>query len=392
MKRPAPDKEADRKLRVAHVTFGLDVGGLEKLLVEFAAHADPNRQRLTFVSLGDNGPVGEEIRGLGWPVVCLHRPAGVRPSLFFELRRVLQNIRADVVHTHDARALVYGAPAAWLTGVPRRVHTQHGQCLGLTPRQRWMFRRASRLVDRFVCVSDDTRLVAESLGVDRGKTSVVLNGVNTSRFRRPPEEADQELIDRPLVCVSRLSPEKGVSTLLKAVSIAVDEAPTLSVEIAGDGPCREALEREAHQLRIDDRVTFLGRVRDVPSLLRRAKLFVLPSDSEGVSLTLLEAMSTGVPVVATRVGGTPEVLAGEDAGLLVPPQDPQAMASAIALLWRDRLERLRLAEAGRRRVVEAFDVRRMVEAYEGVYGGGAPEGLRGPHFALNAKAASAVDP
>ncbi|MGL4514614.1 MAG: glycosyltransferase [Lacipirellulaceae bacterium] len=354
-------------LKVVHVTFGLDVGGLEKMLLDFARVNDPRKVSPVFVSLGDGGVVADEIRATGYPVVCLHRPTGFRPGLVGQLRRVLLNTRADVVHTHDARALLYGAPAARISGVRRVIHTQHGQGLGMSPRQQWMFASASRLVSRFVCVSDDAAAVARDYGVPADKTTTIHNGVNLDRFPSDPPTDDPLLADRPIVTIARLSPEKGVTTLLKAISIAADDEPNLRALIAGEGPCRKELEAETRRLRIDDRVEFLGHVRDIPGLLSGARLFVLPSDSEGVSLTLLEAMAARIAVVATSVGGTPEVVSDDETGVLVPPADPAAMSAAIVGLLRDGMRRERLAEAGRALVERQYDVRAVIDRYAELY-------------------------
>jgi glycosyltransferase involved in cell wall biosynthesis len=151
--------------------------------------------------------------------------------------------------------------------------------------------------------------------------------------------------------------------------LVVKEAPGFQLQIAGDGPLREELTALSKKLSLDSHVQFLGMVRDVPALLQRASLYVLSSISEGVSLTILEAMARGLPIVATRVGGTPEAVRDGANGLLVPPGDPRSLAVSLLRLWRDDTLARRLGEAGRLRVLEHFDVRRMVARYEQVYRG-----------------------
>jgi glycosyltransferase involved in cell wall biosynthesis len=190
--------------------------------------------------------------------------------------------------------------------------------------------------------------------------------------------------------VARLSPEKDIESLLKATALAAREDADLRLEVAGDGPCMAELRRAAAGFGIDGRVRFLGEVRDVPALLARAGLFVLPSRTEGVSLTLLEAMASGLAVVATRVGGTPEVVAHGETGLLVPPGDPAALAAAVLRLRRDAFERERMGRAGRLRVERRFDVRRMTAAYERLYLGLEQETVSTP--ALSASEGRGVNP
>ena len=171
----------------------------------------------------------------------------------------------------------------------------------------------------------------------------------------------------PAVAVARLSPEKDLGTLLEAAALVVRTIPGFQLEIAGAGPCRPDLVKLAGSLCLGDRVRFLGEVSDIPALLARAGLFVLPSLTEGISLTVLEAMARGLPVVATRVGGNPEVVDDGRSGLLVPPRNPQALADALCRLWQDSALAARLGRAGRRRAEAHFDVRHMVAAYEDLY-------------------------
>jgi glycosyltransferase involved in cell wall biosynthesis len=166
-----------------------------------------------------------------------------------------------------------------------------------------------------------------------------------------------------------MSRDKGVEGLLHATARAVRECPSLRVEIAGDGPCLPDLRRVTEALRLTSQVRFLGQVRDVAGLLARSSLFVLPSLSEGISLTLLEAMARGLPVVATRAGGNSEVVADGSTGLLVPARDATALSAAMLRLHRDEQMARAMGQAGRRRAAECFDVRRMVAAYESLYRG-----------------------
>jgi glycosyltransferase involved in cell wall biosynthesis len=340
----------------------LDIGGQEKLLVEFAHHADRERFDLCFVSLTDRGRLAEAIEEFGWPVLAMHEPPGLRPGIGVRLARLLRRERIDVLHTHDERPLIYGALAACLARGRRHVHTRHGQRPEITRGQMWLIKLASWGTGEFVCVSDDAGRVAASHGISAGKIRTVRNGIDLEKFSycgpRP---------GGPAVLVARLSPVKDVETLLRAAAVASEEQPDFRLEIAGDGPCLPALRRLTAELGLGERVTFLGEVGDVPALLGRAGLLVLSSVSEGVSITLLEGMARGLPIVATRVGGNPEVVADGVTGLLVPPRDPAALARAMLRVWRDPEAARQMGLAGRRRVEEQFDVRRMVAQYEAMY-------------------------
>jgi glycosyltransferase involved in cell wall biosynthesis len=337
------------------------MGGQEKLLVEFARHADRSRFDMQVVSISTRGVLADEIESCGCPVTSLEERDGFRIGLFWRLARWLRRERIDVVHTHDSRPLIYGAGAARLARVSRVVHTQHGQSLRLSQRQSRLVNFMAGLTDRFACVSKDAARLAVEQGVDAKKVCVVWNGIDTARFAYAPAGSGA------VVAVGRLQPEKDHETLLRAAALAIHEDATFRLQIAGDGPCMGSLRELATELGIQRQVSFLGEVRDVNGLLQRGGLFVLPSLSEGVSLTLLEAMASGVPIVATRVGGNPEVVLDGETGVLVAPQDPVALAGAMLRLRRDDAERRRLAAAGRERVERFFDVRRMVAEYEAMY-------------------------
>lgn len=359
---PVNHAHSDRRLRVVHVTHGLEMGGLEKLLVEFARHADRERFDLHFVSLGGRGLLADEIEACDWPVTALETPVGLRPGLALRLARKLTQWHADVLHTHDERPLLYGALAARLAGTPATVHTRHGRGLSISRRQMILLKLAAQAIDRYVCVSEDSARLTHQQGVAADKVCTIRNGIDTRRFNATgPRERG------PAVLVARLSPEKDIATLLRATALAIREAPSFRLEIAGDGACLPNLKQQAAALGITDSVQFIGQVRHVPAVLERAGLFVLSSLSEGISLTLLEAMACALPVVATRVGGNPEVVVDGETGLLAPAQDPPALAAAMLRLWQQPNEARRLGQAGRRRVEQFFDVRRMVAEYESLY-------------------------
>jgi glycosyltransferase involved in cell wall biosynthesis len=240
--------------------------------------------------------------------------------------------------------------------------TQHGASYGLGWRQAVALRLASLLTDHMVCVSQDTLEVSARRGVSRRKLCTILNGIDTEQFTYSGPRPDG-----PALFVGRLVPVKDVGTLLHAVARITREDPSFRLELAGDGPCLDDLRQLATRLGIDEYVKFLGEVRDIPSLLVKASLFVLPSLSEGISLTLLEAMARGLPVVTTRVGGNVEVVADGDTGLIVSPADPDLLAGAIQQLRRNHDIGNRMGLRGRQRIERFFDIRKTIAEYEKLY-------------------------
>jgi len=355
-------RPTDGRIRLAHVTLSLDTGGLEKLLVEFARHADRDRFDLHFVCLGFRGALADAIEACGWPVTTLDQPSGLRPSLVVRLARLLRRRRIDVVHSHDERPLFYAAMAAPLVRA-RLVHTQHhGKLESLSRKHIALLRFQARIADRFVCVSRDSARYFVELGLPAPRVSTLWNGIDLERF---PYRGGNPT--GPAVLVARLNYIKDIPSLLRATAQVIETCPDFRLEIAGAGPCQDDLERLTAALKLTGQVSFLGEVSDVPALLARARLFVLPSLSEGISLTLLEAMASGLPIVATRVGGNPEVVVSGKTGLLVPVQNPSALAEALLQVWQDPARAQDMGQAGRRRVEECFNIRTMLARYEAIY-------------------------
>jgi glycosyltransferase involved in cell wall biosynthesis len=351
-----------KPLRVVHTVLQLDTGGMERLLVEFARHADRSRFNLHFVSLSARGPVADEIESTGWPVTALDNPPGLRPGMVLQLAKLFRRLGADVVHAHNTKPLIYSGPAAKIARVPAVVYTRHGQRINARRGETFLYRIAVRMADRAVAVSDDGARLAVRDGVGRERVQRIWNGIDSSRFGFSGSKPGG-----PAVMVGRLSPEKDVQNLLRAVALIVRERPGFRLDVAGNGPCMPELRALANELALQQHVRFLGEVRDIPSLLGNASMCVLPSLSEGISLTLLEAMSTGLPVVATRVGGNVEVVADGVTGVLVPARKPDQLARGILELYDHPDRALEIGRAGRQRVEACFEVRQMVSAYEALY-------------------------
>lgn len=264
-------------IRVVHVSFGIDIGGQEKLQVELARHADRSRFALTFVSLGSRGALADDLESQGWDVIALGKGRGLKPSLAYDLARLFRRIRPDVVHTHDNRALFYAVPAARLVRVSRLIHTRHGRNVDATARQTAVGSRLSRLVDAYVCVSADVSDQCLGEGISRRSLTTITNGIDLKRFAFSGPQPGG-----PIVAVARLSPEKDMANLVRAMAIVVRSEPSVCVEVAGDGPCLHELRRLVSELGLEGRVFLLGAVRDIPGLMARGSLFVLPSRSEGI--------------------------------------------------------------------------------------------------------------
>lgn len=350
-----------KRIKIVHVAGQFNTGGLEKLLVEFARHTDPGRFKLHFVSLGDRGTVADEIEQAGWEVTAIKQPRGIRPTMVWRLADLFRRDGADVVHAHNLRPLIYCAPAAMLAGA-KVLHTRHGQQYGAGRRAAAQLRLAASLAECVVCVSAEGAALSRMQGVAAGKIRTIHNGIDISRFAYTGPKAGG-----PAVMIGRLSPDKNVENLLRATAILIRQEPGFRLDIAGDGPCMVPLRELTRSLGLEGCVRFLGEVRDVAALLGRASMFVLPSKTEGISLTLLEAMSRGLPVIATRVGGTIEVIEEGKSGLMAAAKSPADLAAAMLRVYREPARAAEMGRAAHERVTADFDVRGMVRKYEACY-------------------------
>ncbi|MBL8848861.1 MAG: GT4 family glycosyltransferase PelF [Planctomycetaceae bacterium] len=362
-----------RPVRVCHVSMHLKTGGLERLLVEFAKRHDRDRFAPVFVALQDAGPPATEIENLGWPVHALNIAGLGKRRALQQLRSLMVKHDVQVVHTHNTYAHYYGSRAAAFARCPVLVNTQHGRGCGAGWKARAQFVLANLRADAVIGVSQDaTRLCAAQDWWSRGRMRTIWNGIDTSRFEYAgPKSAPVA------VAVGRLSPEKDFANLLRGTALAVRDVPDLRVRIIGDGRERAALEQLSHSLNLQGRVEFLGERSDVHALLRDVGFYVSSSRTEGISLTLLEAMAVGLPVLATRVGGNAEVIEEGVSGRLVPAENPEALAAGLVAMCRDQSEWTAMGQIGRARVERDFDVTRMVREYEALYAEFIPSGEPG---------------
>jgi sugar transferase (PEP-CTERM/EpsH1 system associated) len=365
-----------KPVKLLYFITELNIGGAEKVLVHILKHLDRSRFDPAVVSLyGGDGPIADEIRALDVPVTDLGMSAKWRLDALWRLYRLLRRERPAILHTSLFHANTLGRIVGRLARVPIIVTWRQNVDIGGRVRElinRW----TTRLDDRVVAVS---RLVrdaeVERARVSPDKVTIIYNCVDTDVYTaRGPRAAAQVrknlgiAPDTLLVgTVGRLHPQKGIADLITAMMQMKLLVPNARLLLVGEGQLRDGLEILAESLCVSDVVVFAGARTDVPQILSALDLFVLPSLWEGLPLALLEAASVGLPVVATAVGGTPEVVMDGVTGLLVPPRDPDALAEAILTLLHDPDLRQRMGQAGQERVREHFSVEQMVKETEGLY-------------------------
>lgn len=350
----------------------LSPGGTERLVIEICRQLN-DRVDSTVVCLDEPGAWADELEASGIPVIALRRQPGFRPSLSRSIARLIQANRIDVVHCHHYSPYVYGLLAARMTNT-HLVFTEHGRLSNAGPsaKRRLINPVLSRLGGHVCAVSGDLKrfMVAEGFPEDRVK--VVYNGIDpATRPTAIHRRIARELLGVPqdafvIGTVGRLDPVKNLSLLLQAHALLLQSHPSARLVVVGDGAERPALETAAAALGINHAVTFAGYRGDVRRLMPGFDVYANTSIYEGVSLTVLEAMAAALPVVATPVGGNPEVVVDQETGWLVPSR-PRPVADAVARLAAEPRRRRAFGDAARWRVMRHFSIARMVNDYASLY-------------------------
>ena len=367
-------------IRVLHVAESAGWAGGEAYLVQLAAALDRQRFALAVV-VPETGPLTERLAALGVPifVVPLHTRL-LSPRTLWVLVQVLRRERPMIVQSHGARTNVYAKIAARLVGVPVVLATVHNSLfdyeVGALRRQLYVAaeRLTGSLAHRVVAVSHAVgRDLVTRYRLPAEQVVVIQNGIDPARFvpERPPAAVRAELglgPDTRLVgLVGRLTRQKGADLLVAALPSLVTSWPQLRCLFVGDGMLGPELRRRAAALEVAPHCVFLGPRHDVADLVAILDLVVLPSRSEGLPFALLEAMALAKPVVATRVGGNPEVVEDGRTGLLVPPEDPVALARAVRFLLDHPAEAAAMGQRARERVLRDFSLTRSVGALQELY-------------------------
>ena len=369
---------------VAHVIYRLDVGGLENGVVNLINRIPAERYRHAIICLTDYSDFRRRIQRSDVPVFSLNKPPGNSPLTHLKLWRLLRELNPDIVHTRNLAALEGTLPAA-LAGVPVRIHGEHGRDVGDLDGSNAGRQRVRRLfkpfVHHYVAVSRDLASYLEHrVGVPASRIAQIYNGVNTELFyparngREPLDWAGCEGRDLFVIgSVGRMQDVKDQLTLARAFVLLMRDMPgaeqRLRLVMIGEGPLRERASALLAEAGVARYAWLPGNRNDVPSIMRSFDLFVLPSLAEGISNTVLEAMASGLPVVATAVGGNPELIEPDVTGTLVPAGDAEQMARALRTYAENAALCRRHGVEGRRAVDRRFRMQDMVDSYISIYDG-----------------------
>jgi len=369
-----------RRIRVAYLIDRLQRAGAQAHLGQLVSRLDGGGFEPEVLCLLAGGPVAEEMKahGVAVEVLGLGRLYGPRAlAELFRLARRLRERRVDVLHTYLVSANIYGTIAARMAGVPV-ITSRRDTGFSRNWRLRLVEERLiNPLVDRVVAVSPAVaELTRREHGIPPERLVTIENGVDVDVWTpegQPRAEARRELGLRDdgvaVGVIGHLSPVKGHADFLAAAARVSEEAPSTRFVFVGDGPLRPTLHALAASLGLGDRVVFAGTRADMPRVLSALDVVAVPSHSEGMSNALLEAMAMALPVVATRVGGNPDVVRDGETGRLVAPRDAADLARVLVELVKDAKARDSLGRAARRHVAGSLSLSGMVARYQELYRG-----------------------
>jgi sugar transferase (PEP-CTERM/EpsH1 system associated) len=368
----------DGRPLVVHVIHRLEVGGMENGLVNLIRGMTPGPYRHAVVCLSGFTDFKERLNGTGTRVFSLDKSPGKDLGSLYRLWLLLRQLKPAILHTRNLSALECQL-MGWLAGVPVRIHGEHGRDytdVQGTNAKYLLIRRVMRaFVHRYIVVSKDLAgWLAQIVGVPDTKIVQIYNGVDVQRFS--PRQRRSEVIpgghDRVVVgTIGRLRREKDQITLVRAFAEMLRNAPVrrsdTMLAVVGDGPLWDEVNSVVAEEGITEQCWLPGPRSDTPEIYRSLDVFVLPSRFEGISNVILEAMGSGLPVVATRVGGNVELVKDGVTGYLVEPGDVQGMAAAVDRYLSDPALRKRHGGAARRHVLDNFGLSNMVASYQDCY-------------------------
>lgn len=356
---------------IVHLIYQLDIGGLERVMLNCITKMQVERNyQHVIISLTDANQFSQDDLNEPVDVYCLNKRPGSDISVHGKLFKLLRKIKPNILHTYNLATIEYH-PIAWLAGVKGHIHAEHGRDIndpeGKNKKHNLLRRLMSPFLQYYVAVSENLfHWLKDEVRIPAKKVKLIHNGINTNTFNLPKVSAAA----LRLSIIARLSPIKDHANLIDAFNVlkqdvVVETLPQLN--IIGDGPLRAELEAKVNQYQLADSIKFLGARDDIAQLLAQTDVFVLSSIAEGIPMTILEAMSSSTPIIATAVGGIPEVITNNIEGQLVEKQNPTALAEAIKL-YIAQPERIRTqAVAARQRVVDEFSEESMVEQYSKYY-------------------------
>ncbi|MBN1186585.1 MAG: glycosyltransferase [Bacteroidales bacterium] len=354
------------------VINSFDIGGAERVAINIAANLDPLMFNSFILTIDGLGPFKSILDNLGIEYKSLNKGPGTKPEIFFKIAKESRMRGVDVITTHNYGALFYGAIGGRLAGIKRILHVDHAR--EFPGNKRIISEKLlSKITYKVIAVSAELKnnlIQYERIRSD--KIDIILNGIDETQFNRDFDKdikkAELGFKDNKIIigtCV-RLAEEKGLIYLLDAVKLISQKRQDFRVLIAGDGPLRRDLEERAASLQLNNHVVFLGARMDINEIIHLIDIYTLTSVREGLPLSILEAMAARRAIVATTVGGVPDVISNNKNGILVPPRQPIAFADAIEFFMDNPSKRAEFGNRSYVKFMEKYSAKMMAHSY-GIY-------------------------
>jgi sugar transferase (PEP-CTERM/EpsH1 system associated) len=368
---------------IVHIIYRLGIGGLENGLVNLINNMPQDTYRHAIVCLKDSTDFKQRLTRSDVRIYQIHKKEGQDWDSLLRVYRLLKELKPAIVHTRNLAAVEYQF-SAWLARVKCRVHGEHGWDVfdpdGSNIKYQWVRRSIKPLIQRYIPLSKQLEsYLTDKIHVPKRKITRICNGVDTTQFyplkgkKMPVSGCPFSFSpqDKIIGTVGRMHGVKDQITLVKAFILVCQREPslkqTLKLIIVGDGPLKQPAIKLLIEHQLIDNAWLPGDRNDVAEIMRRFDLFILPSQAEGISNTLLEAMATALPMIATHVGGNPELVEDGKTGQLTPPGDPESMAVKI-LDYIQHIEKMRQhSQQAYHRALTEFSLVAMVERYKTVY-------------------------
>ncbi|WP_421862745.1 TIGR03088 family PEP-CTERM/XrtA system glycosyltransferase [Motiliproteus sp.] len=361
-------------LHIVHIVFSFDVGGLENGIVNILNRLPQQRYRHSIVCLTSYNPeFAQRLNATNVELYSLHKKPGKDPAYLLRLWRLLRKLKPNIVHSRNLTTLECQF-IAWLSGCRHRIHGEHGwdsDADKVADRPVKIRRLFKPFISQYIALSSEGETyLRQRVMVEGERISRICNGVDTERFHPSEQHDDQRLV---IGTVGRLAEVKNQALLIRAAHRLLQQRPELNdklqINIIGDGPDYPKLQQLIEQYNLQQLCRLVGNRNDIPDAMRELCLYVQPSKAEGISNTILEAMASGLAVIATDVGGARDLLLPGQQGVLIPSDDDQALADAISH-YADHRDLLRQqGDAGRRRCEELFSLDGMTAQYDNLYQG-----------------------
>ena len=360
------------KPHIMMIVLSLDMGGLERMVIQLIQGLQKKNLRITLVCLEHEGDIAYQLADENIEIITLNKTPGLRFSLAIKIAKLVKSLNVDVIHSHNSVPHFYAALAIPLlfNRIPL-IHTKQGRDNPDQSRKVLLNKISSLFTHTVVTVSSDASDVCRDIeGISPKKLAVIENGIDLSPYIAIDREAQLQRMQNGefhFIHVGRLSHEKNQSLLLAAFALLLKRYPFASLTICGNGNQKTALIEQAQQLSISNSIDFVGAVNDIPQRLASHDAFVLSSITEGLPLAIIEAMAGGLPAISTDVGGVREVLENNVNGYLVPSQDKHALLDALLAASAAPLKLQTMGDAAKAFIHANYSLNKMADKYLELY-------------------------